>query len=93
MSVPTSLDGLTVFGRVETANGRRNIFEIIDGVAASINPLRELNEHATADVRAEAIFTLPRQNQTWELDPKEVWVWLEFQLYFPRGMRRILLMQ
>ena len=70
MSVPTSLDGLTVFGRVETANGRRNIFEIIDGVAASINPLRELNEHATADVRAEAIFTLPRQNQTWELDLK-----------------------
>ena len=68
MSVPTSLDGLTVFGRVETANGRRNIFEIIDGVAASINPLRELNEHATADVKAEAIFTLPRQNQTWELD-------------------------
>ena len=70
MNVPTSLDGLTVFGRVETANGRRNIFEIIDGVAASINPLRELNEHATADVRAEAIFTLPRQNQTWELDLK-----------------------
>lgn len=68
MNVPTSLDGLTVFGRVETANGRRNIFEIIDSVAASINPLRELNEHATADVRAEAIFTLPRQNQTWELD-------------------------
>ena len=64
MSVPTSLDGLTVFGRVETANGRRNIFEIIDGVAASINPLRELNEHATADVRAEAIFTLPRQNHS-----------------------------
>ena len=70
MNVPTSLDGLTVFGRVETANGRRNIFEIIDSVAASINPLRELNEHATADVRAEAIFTLPRQNQTWELDLK-----------------------
>ena len=68
MNVPTSLDGLTVFGRVETANGRRNIFEIVDSVAASINPLRELNEHATADVKGEAIFTLPRQNQTWELD-------------------------
>ena len=56
MNVPTSLDGLTVFGRVETANGRRNIFEIIDGVAASINPLRELNEHATADVRGRSNF-------------------------------------
>ena len=68
MNVPTSLDGLTVFGRVETANGRRDIFEIIDGVAASINPLRDLNEHASASARGEAIFTLPRQNQTWELD-------------------------
>ena len=70
MNVPTSLDGLTVFGRVETANGRRDIFEVIDSVAASINPLRELNEHASASAKAEAIFTLPRQNQTWELDIK-----------------------
>ena len=68
MNVPTSLDGLTVFGRVETANGRRDIFEIIDSVAASIDPLRDLNEHASANAKAEAIFTLPRQNQTWELD-------------------------
>ena len=70
MNVPTSLDGLAVFGRVETANGRRDIFEIIDSVAASIDPLRELNEHASASAKAEAIFTLPRQNQTWELDIK-----------------------
>lgn len=70
MNVPTSLDGLTVFGRVETANGRRDIFEIIDSVAASIDPLRELNEHASAAAKAEAIFTLPRQNQNWELDLK-----------------------
>ncbi len=26
MNVPTSLDGMTVFGRVETANGRRDVF-------------------------------------------------------------------
>lgn len=68
MNVPTSLDGLTVFGRVETVNGRRDIFEIVDSVSASINPLRDLNEHASASAKAEAIFTLPRQNQTWELD-------------------------
>ena len=30
--------------------------------------MRELNEHASASAKAEAIFTLPRQNQTWELD-------------------------
>jgi flagellar hook-associated protein 3 FlgL len=68
MNVPTSLDGMTVFGRVETANGRRDIFEIIDSVAASINPLRDLDERASAATKAAVSFTLPRQNQTWELD-------------------------
>jgi flagellar hook-associated protein 3 FlgL len=68
MNVPTSLDGMTVFGRVETANGRRDIFEIVDSVAASINPLRDLDERASASTKAAVSFTLPRQNQTWELD-------------------------
>ena len=68
MNVPTSLDGMTVFGRVETANGRRDIFEIIDSVAASIDPLRDLDERASASTKAAVSFTLPRQNQTWELD-------------------------
>ena len=40
VNVSTGLDGETVFGRVETANGRRSIFEIVDGVMASIDPLR-----------------------------------------------------
>ena len=68
MNVPTSLDGMTVFGRVDTANGRRDIFEIIDGVMASINPLRDLDERASATAQAGVSFVLPRQNQTWELD-------------------------
>ena len=68
MNVPTSLDGITVFGRVETANGRRDIFEIVDSVAASINPMRDLDERASASAKASVSFTIPRQNQTWELD-------------------------
>ncbi len=68
MNVPTSLDGITVFGRVETANGRRDIFEIVDSVAASINPLRDLDERASASAKASVSFTIPRQNQGWELD-------------------------
>jgi len=68
MNVPTSLDGMTVFGRVDTANGRRDIFEIIDSVMASINPLRDLDERASATARAGVSFVLPRQNQTWDLD-------------------------
>ncbi len=68
MNVPTSLDGMTVFGRVETANGRRDIFEIIDSVAASIDPLRDLDERASASAKAAVTFNVPRQNQTWELD-------------------------
>ena len=68
MNVPTSLDGITVFGRVETANGRRDIFEVVDSVAASINPLRDLDERASASAKASVSFTIPRQNQNWELD-------------------------
>lgn len=68
MNVPTSLDGMTVFGRIDTANGRRDIFEIIDSVMASINPLRDLDERASATAQAGVSFVLPRQNQTWDLD-------------------------
>ena len=65
VNVSTGLDGETVFGRVETANGRRSIFEIVDGVMASIDPLKEINEIATANRRAEISLKLPRQNQDW----------------------------
>lgn len=65
VNVSTGLDGETVFGRVETQNGRRSVFEIVDGVMASIDPLREINEIATADRRAEIALKLPRQNQDW----------------------------
>ena len=65
VNVATGLDGETVFGRVETQNGRRSVFEIVDGVMASIDPLREINEIATADRRAEIALKLPRQNQDW----------------------------
>ena len=54
--------------QVDTANGRRDIFEIIDSVMASINPLRDLDERASATAQAEVSFVLPRQNQNWELD-------------------------
>ena len=65
VNVSTGLDGETIFGRVETANGRRSIFEIVDGVMASIDPLPEINEMASADRRAEISLQLPRQNQDW----------------------------
>ena len=65
VNVATGLDGETVFGRVETENGRRSVFEIVDGVMASIDPLREINEIATANRRAEISLKLPRQNQDW----------------------------
>jgi len=68
MTVPTGIDGATVFGRVETANGRRDLFSIVDSVMASIDPLRDLNEQASAAARAQLTFTLPRQNQDWQLE-------------------------
>ena len=67
VTVATGLDGESAFGRIETVNGRKSIFEIVDGVMASIDPLREINELATANRRAEISLELPRQNQDWSL--------------------------
>ena len=44
VNVSTGTDGETVFGRVETDDGRKSIFEIVEGVMASIDPLREIND-------------------------------------------------
>lgn len=67
VTVATGLDGESAFGRIETVNGRKSVFEIVDGVMASIDPLREINEIATANRRAEISLELPRQNQDWSL--------------------------
>ena len=67
VTVATGIDGESAFGRIETVNGRKSVFEIVDGVMASIDPLREINEIATANRRAEISLELPRQNQDWSL--------------------------
>ena len=66
VNLSTGLDGESAFGRIETANGRRSVFEIIDSVIASIDPLRDLNEFGTAEGQAMLDFSLPRQNQDWQ---------------------------
>ena len=48
-----------------TPSMAEEVFEIIDSVIASIDPLREQDEFATAPGRAELSFSLPRQNQDW----------------------------
>jgi len=64
--VATGADGETVFGRVETSDGRKSIFEIVEGVMASIDPLREINELAVVQGKARVKLELPRQNQDWK---------------------------
>ena len=66
--VPTGIDGESLFGRVKTAHGRENLFDIIDGIIDTIDPLRDLNERASAPGKAELSFQLPRQNQDWSLE-------------------------
>ena len=66
VNLSTGLDGESAFGRIETANGRRSVFEIIDSVIASIDPLRDLNEFGTEEGQAMLDFSLPRQNQDWQ---------------------------
>ena len=61
VTVATGVDGETVFGRVETSDGRKSIFEIVEGVMASIDPLREINELADVKGKARVELELPRQ--------------------------------
>ena len=70
VTVATGVDGETVFGRVETSDGRKSIFEIVEGVMASIDPLREINELAVVQGKARVELELPRQNQDWEFTLK-----------------------
>jgi len=65
VTVSTAIDGESAFGRIETVNGRKSVFEIVEGVMASIDPLREINELATADRAAQISLELPSQNQDW----------------------------
>ena len=69
-NVSTGVDGESVFGRVETDDGRKSIFEIVEGLMGSIDPLREINERATADGSARIKLELPRQNQDWSFTLK-----------------------
>ena len=66
VNVATGADGESIFGRVETSDGRKSIFEIVEGVMASIDPLREINELAVVQGKARVKLELPRQNQDWE---------------------------
>ena len=70
VTVASGVDGETVFGRVETSDGRKSIFEIVEGVMASIDPLREINELAVVQGKARVKLELPRQNQDWEFTLK-----------------------
>lgn len=68
VTVATAIDGESAFGRIETVNGPKSIFEIVEGLMASIDPLREINEIATAERSARVRLELPRQNQDWSFD-------------------------
>ncbi len=70
VNVSTSLDGESVFGRVQTTGGPKSIFEIVEGLMGSIDPLREINEMATAQGKARIRLELPRQNQDWSFTLK-----------------------
>ena len=70
VNVSTSLDGESVFGRVQTTGGPKSIFEIVEGLMGSIDPLREINEMATAHGKARIRLELPRQNQDWSFTLK-----------------------
>ena len=70
VNVSTAVDGESVFGRVQTAGGPKSVFEVVEGLMGSIDPLREINEMATAQGSAKVRLDLSRQNQDWSFTLK-----------------------
>ncbi len=66
MNVATSLDGGSVFARIETDAGRQNIFDMLQSALRAIDPANDLAPQASATGQAALTFDLPRDPQQWE---------------------------
>lgn len=65
MNVATSLDGGSVFQRVETEYGRKSIFDMLSSALSAIDPANDLATRGSAQAHAALSFDLPRDPQTW----------------------------
>ena len=65
MTVNTSVDGGSAFMKVETADGRRSVFDIADSAINAIRSATSVTSFANAQSDARLDFTLLNQLQTW----------------------------
>ena len=68
MTVATSVDGGTAFMRVDTLQGPKGVFEILNEVKNAIKSTTSLSPSGTASARAEVSFELPRKSQAWSFN-------------------------
>lgn len=61
----TGIDGGTAFMRVETPNGRRSVFEIIQSAMNSIETAAQIKGQATGGNKTRLEFNLPSKTETW----------------------------
>ena len=78
MTVATSLDGGTVFERVQTPQGQKGLFAMLDAAMAAIDPANALSVEGSARATAALTFNVSKDPQNWE-----------FQLQGSRGSERI----
>mgnify|MGYP001032227924 CR=1 FL=1 len=65
MTVATSVDGGTAFLRVDTPQGPKGVFDILNEVKNSIKSTTALSPSGSAAARAKVSFELPRKSQEW----------------------------
>ena len=61
----TGIDGGSAFMRVETPNGRRSVFEVIQSAMNSIETGAQIKGQATGGNKTRLDFTLPSKIETW----------------------------
>jgi flagellar hook-associated protein 3 FlgL len=68
LNIATSIDGGTLFERVESAGERKSVFELLEAAAYAIDPANDLAVQGSARGMADLTFDLPRDPQEWEFN-------------------------
>ena len=65
LNVATGVDGGSTFMRIETENGRRSVFDILQSAMNSIETAAQINGQANGGNRSRLEFTLPSKMEEW----------------------------
>ena len=69
MTTATGIDGGSAFMRVETENGRRSVFDIIQSAMNSIETAAQIKGQATGGNKTRLDFHAPFKMETWSCYP------------------------